>query len=146
MKTQRSFSFWLLIGVGILLNIIYLIGQTMAFINYDFTVSMGLQEPLSDITAVGVASNKGFGLGDTIVYIPLFIIGIIGLLRRSELGLYTLFGAMAITLYWPVVALSTLYFAKGCWADRRCPNLCSNSISQTRLHNNVYVGGGKVHL
>ena len=112
MKTKRSLSFWFLIGVGVLLNIMYLLGQTMAIINYDFTVALDLQEPISEITEVGVALNKGFGLGDTVVYIPLFIIGLIGLLKRSVLGLYTMFGAMAITVYWPVVCLSTVYYAK----------------------------------
>ena len=85
----------------------------MAIIDYDFAVSIELQEPLDEITEIGVALNKGFGFGDTVFYIPLFIIGIIGLLKRSALGLYTMFGAMAITVYWPIVALSTVFFAKG---------------------------------
>lgn len=113
MAIKKSFSFWFLISIGAILNIIYLLGQTMAVINYDFTVSVDLQEPVNEITEVGVALNKGFGLGDTIFYIPLFIIGIIGLLKRKTFGLYAMFGAMAITVYWPIVSLSTLYFAAG---------------------------------
>ena len=113
MKTNRTLAFWLLIGIGILLNIIYLLGQTMAVINYDFTVSIGLQEPVNEITEIGVALNKGFGLGDTIFYMPLFVLGIIGLVKRSAYGLYSMIGAMAITVYWPIVCLVTVYFAKG---------------------------------
>jgi len=113
MKTKRAFGFWILIGIAILLNIEYLLGQTMALLNYDFTVSVGLQEPVNEITEIGVALNKGFGLGDTVFYIPLFVLGIVGLFRRSALGLYAMFGAMAITVYWPIVALSTVFFAKG---------------------------------
>lgn len=113
MKTNRTFAFWFLIGIGVLLNVIYLLGQTMAIINYDFAVSLGLQEPASEMTDVGVALNKGFGLGDTFVYIPLFVIGIIGLLKRSAIGIYTMLGAMGITIYWPVVCLATLFYAKG---------------------------------
>ena len=109
---NRSFGFWLLISVAVLLVIIFLLGQTMAVINYDFAVSIGLQEPVGEITEIGVALNKGFGLGDTVFYIPLFIIGIVGLLKRSILGLYSMVGAMAITVYWPIVALSTVYYAK----------------------------------
>lgn len=110
---KRGTGFWVLICIGILLTIEFLLGQTMAFIHYDFTVAAGLQESADEITETGVALNKGFGLGDTLVYIPLFIVGIIGVFRTKFWGLVTLFGALAITAYWPVVALSTLYFAKG---------------------------------
>ena len=108
----KGVSFWILIGVGALLNIIYLMGQTMAVINYEFTVSIGLQEPIEEITALGVAWNQGFGLGDTIVYIPLFISGIIGLLNNREFGIYCMMGALSITIYWTIVSMSTLYYAR----------------------------------
>jgi len=85
----------------------------MAVIHYDFAVLIGLQESVEEITEVGVALNKGFGLGDTVFYIPLFVIGIIGLLKRTTLGLYAMLGAMAVTVYWPIVGLSTVIFAKG---------------------------------
>ena len=62
-KGDRSGGFWFLIGFGVLLNIIYVLGQTMAIVNYDFAVSIGLQEPVNEITEIGVASNKGFDLG-----------------------------------------------------------------------------------
>ena len=110
---KKPSGFWLLIGFGIVLNILYLLGQTMAVINYDFAVSIGLQESVNEITEIGVASNKGFGFGDTVIYIPLYVLGIIGLLKRSAFGFYAMFGAMAITMYWPVVGLSMVIFAKG---------------------------------
>ena len=112
-REDRTTGFWFLIGFGMLLNIFYVLGQTMAVINYDFAVSIGLQEPVNEITEIGVALNKGFGFGDTVFYIPLFIVGIIGLLKRTPLGLYAMFGAMAVTVYWLVVSLSTVIFAKG---------------------------------
>ena len=112
-RAHKGSGFWILIAIGILLNIMYLMGQTMAIINYDFAVSIGLQEPLNEITEIGVALNKGFGFGDTFFYIPLFIVGIVGLFRKSTFGLYAMLGAMAITVYWPMVCLSTLFFAKG---------------------------------
>ena len=110
---KRPFSFWLLIGISIFLTLWYLLGQTMAFIHYDFTVAAGLQESEELITEVGVALNKAFGLGDTVIYIPLLIVGVIGLLKRKEYGLYALTGALAITIYWPIVAMSTLYWGIG---------------------------------
>ena len=110
---KRTTGFWILVSIGVILNLIYLLGQTMAIINYDFAVSIELQEPVTDITEVGVALNKGFGFGDTFFYMPLFVVGIIGLLKRSAWGLYAMFGAMAITIYWPLVGLSTVFYAKG---------------------------------
>ena len=52
-------------------------------------------------------------MGDTLIYIPLLIIGLTGLLKRKIIGIYAMFGALAITVYWPIVALSTLFFARG---------------------------------
>ena len=111
MKNTTAFRF--LIITAVILNLFYLLGQTTAVFFYSFPESIGLQEPMDEITEVGVALNKGFGLGDTLIYSPLFIIGIIGLLKDKVFGIYCMTGALAITAYWPVVALSTLYFAKG---------------------------------
>ncbi len=113
MFQKRKIGFWFLVVIGILLNFLFLIGQTGAIINYDFTVSLGLQESKNDITEIGVALNKGFGFGDTFVYIPIFIVGIIGIIRKKLYGLYLLSGAMSITIYWPIVCLSTVFYAKG---------------------------------
>ena len=48
--------------------------------DYDLTVSLGLQESVEEVSEVGVAWAKGFAFGDTIIYLPLLLIGIIGLL------------------------------------------------------------------
>ena len=85
----------------------------MAVINYDFAVSIGLQQPVNEITEIGVALNKGFGFGDTVFYIPLFVDGIIGLLKRTSLGFFAMFGALDVSVHWPIDSLSTVIFAKG---------------------------------
>lgn len=113
MDSKIRVRFWILIFVSSLLSLLYLLGQTMAFINYDFTVMVELQEPIEEITEIGVAFNKGFGVGDTVVYLPLLITGIIGLVKRKQWGLFSMSGALAITIYWPIVCLATLLFAKG---------------------------------
>ncbi len=69
-----------------LILVILLIGQMMLFINYEFTVSIGLQESVDVIGEMGVAVNKGFGVGDTIIYMPLLIIGLVGLWYRKKWG------------------------------------------------------------
>ena len=109
----RTLQLRFLITVATLLTLMFLLGQTMAVINYDFTVSLGLQESQDAVTEIGVAANKGFGVGDTVVYIPLFVLGIAGMIKRRYWGFFCMCGALAITVYWPVVCLTLLYYAKG---------------------------------
>ena len=71
MINKRTIGFWILMIFGILILVMLLIGQMMSFINYEFTVSIGLQESVDVIGEMGIAVNKGFGVGDTIIYIPL---------------------------------------------------------------------------
>jgi len=112
MNETRNIGFWILISLGILLTIMLLIGQTFSLINYDLTVSLGLQESVEEVSEVGVAWAKGFAFGDTIIYLPLLLIGIIGLLKRKSWGFYSMFGALAITVYWPIVSLSTIFIGR----------------------------------
>lgn len=113
MPSQRSAGFWVLEGGGVFLCVLVLAGQTMALIDYDLTVSWGLQEPASAVTAVGVALNKGFGAADTVVYLPLLIGGLVGLWFRKAWAVIAMAAALGITAYWPVVSLYTLYAAIG---------------------------------
>ena len=108
MNKKRNIGFWILISIGILLSLMFLVGQTLSLFNYDLTVKLGLQESVEEIGKVGIAYAKGFAFGDTIFYIPLLIIGIIGLIKRKSWGLYSMFGSLAITVYWPVVHLFTI--------------------------------------
>ena len=109
---KRGLGFWILIIVAIFLNIMFLLGQTWSLFDYEFTVSIGLQESLEEIKEIGVAFAKGFAFGDTVFYIPLFIIGIVGLFKRRSWGIFSMFGALAITAYWPLVHLYTIYIGK----------------------------------
>jgi hypothetical protein len=102
-----------LVTIGILLCLMFLVGQTGALIDYDFTVSIGMQESEEEVTGVGVAWGKGFGFGDTFFYVPLFIVGLVGLLKRRRWGLLAMYGALAVTVYWPMVCLSAVFFGRG---------------------------------
>ena len=113
MNNKRTAGFWIIMVVGMLLLVILVFGQAMSFINYDFAVSMGLQESREVIGGMGVAVNKGFGVGDTIIYLPLLLLGLIGLWSRTMWGVFAMAGALAITAYWPMVALFLLLFARG---------------------------------
>ena len=113
MSIKREIGFWILMIPGFLILLMLILGQMIAFINYEFTVSVGLQESVDIIGEYGVASNKAFGVGDTIIYLPLLIFGLLGLWKNKTWGVFTMIGALAITAYWPMVNLFFVYFATG---------------------------------
>ena len=113
MSNKRTVGFWVVMIVGILLLLMLILGQMMAFINYDFAVSIGLQESKDIIGEMGIAVNKGFGVGETIIYIPLLVFGLMGLWFRKMWGVYTMVSALAITAYWPMVSIFLLLYARG---------------------------------
>ncbi len=102
-----------LLSLAVFLVVLLLLGQTLALFNYELTVSLGLQESTDEIGGVGIAYAKGFGFGDTIVYIPLLIFGIIGLIQAKKWGLYSMFAALGITAYWPMVNLYAVLIGRG---------------------------------
>ncbi len=109
---EKTVGFWFLMIIGMLLLLMLLIGQMMSFINYEFTVSLGLQESVDVVGERGVALNKGFGVGDTIIYIPLMVIGLLGLWQKKRWGVYAMVGALGITAYWPMVCLFIILYSK----------------------------------
>lgn len=113
MNGKAGIGYWILIIIGTMLALMMLIGQTGALIDYDFTVSIGMQESEEELTPVGVVWAKGFAAGDTVFYIPLLISGLIGVLRGRKWGLPVMFGALAITAYWPVAWLYVFNAGKG---------------------------------
>ncbi|MBF0429635.1 MAG: hypothetical protein HQK83_00025 [Fibrobacteria bacterium] len=113
MLKERTAGYWTIMVIGILLLLELCIGQAMAWINYEFAVSIGLQESMEKVGETLVAVNKGFGVGDTIVYIPILILGLIGLWLRTNWGVTAMIAAMGITVYWPVTCMYILLYARG---------------------------------
>ena len=109
MDYKRNFGLKILIITSMLLMLFLLAGQTFSLFNYEAAVDMGLQESAEEITEVGIAFAKGFAFADTIAYIPLLLIGIIGLLKRTKWGVYAMFASCAISVYWPLVHLYAIY-------------------------------------
>ncbi len=113
MTLRKKSAYYLLIGLSILLTVVYLAGQTLSMIDCELATSFGLNEPKEQLTKLGLALNKEFGFADVFVYLPLLIVGIIFLIKKSTMGFFAMCAAMAITIYWPVVSMSTLFYAKG---------------------------------
>ena len=112
MSKKRGFGFWVLILTSILLSLFLVVGQTFSLFNYEAAVAFGLQESVEEVTQVGIAFAKGFAFADTIAYIPLLLLGIIGLLKRTKWGIYALFASCAISVYWPLVHLYAIHVGK----------------------------------
>ena len=102
----------ILIGASIMLGIFLIVEQSFSLLDYDSAVALGLQESEIEVGKVGIEFAKGFAFGDTIVYIPLLIAGIIGLLKRKKWGVYALFASCAISVYWPLVHLYAIYIGR----------------------------------
>ena len=99
-----------IIGFHLLNILLWTIGQGGAVVSYDMVVQWGLQDPRELIDPVIVEVNRGIGLADAIIMIPLFIFAVIGLWRLRFYGAMASWLALGITLYWPVVFWSNQYF------------------------------------
>jgi len=113
MSKKRTAGFWFLMIPGFVILLMLIFGQMMAVIDYDFTVSIGMQEPAEVFDEFGVAMNKAFGVSDTLIYLPLLFFGLIGLWLKKPWGLFTMHGALAITAYWPVMHIFYVLYAEG---------------------------------
>ena len=111
--TKRPFAYWVITVFLSISLVLLFMGQTMALIDYDFAVQLGLQESITDVSNFGVQVNRAFGAGDTIVYIPLIAISIIGLILRKRWSLLTTAAAMGISAYWATTILFMLIFLAG---------------------------------
>ena len=110
---KRPISFWVITGFLFFSIILLLIGQTMAVFHYELAVSLGLQEDIKEISDFGVQINRGFGAGDTVIYLPLMIISIIGLFQKKQWALITSAAVMGISLYWTATAAFMFIFLHG---------------------------------
>ena len=111
-KSSKPLGFYILILISVILLILLLMGQTYALINYERAVDLGLQESAEEVGLLGIAWARAFALGDTLVYIPMLFIGLIGILKKTFWGYMFMLCSLAISAYWPVVNLSAIYFAR----------------------------------
>jgi hypothetical protein len=110
---DRGVGFWVVQGPGWLLLLYLIVAQAVPAFDYQLGVLMGTQEPASAVTEVGVAFWKGFAFGDLVTYIPLLAVGLLGYWRGDPWGRVVLGAALGITIYWPVVCLTTVVAAHG---------------------------------
>ena len=110
---KRPMSFWIITVFLFISLVLLLAGQTMAIINYDFAVQLGLQEDVKDVGEYGVQLNRAFGAGDTIIYIPLIALSLIGLVLKKRWSIITTAAVMGISAYWATTVIFMLLFFVG---------------------------------
>ncbi len=86
MDVSRPIGVRVLEGAGLFIGVILAAGQTLALMDYALVTSCGPQEAADEVTAMGVAHNEGFGLGDKVIYLPLLSAGLVGLWRGRPWG------------------------------------------------------------
>ena len=99
-----------IIGFHILNIIIWVIGQGGAVIAYDTVAQWGLQEPKETIDPVILVINRGIGLADVIIGVPLFALAVIGLWQTRFYGAVFSWMVLGISFYWTTVAWIKQYF------------------------------------
>ena len=65
MSKGRPVGFWVLEIIGVLILLMLFVGQVMSYINYEFAVSIGMQESVDVIGVMGVAVTMGGMAGVT---------------------------------------------------------------------------------
>lgn len=111
--SKHPIAFWVITVFLFISLILLLLGQTMAVIDYNFAVSLGFQESIIEVGEFGMQINRAFGASDTLVYIPLIILSIVGLFLRKKWALFTSAAVMGISSYWATTAAFIFYFLIG---------------------------------
>jgi len=110
---KRPLAFWGLCVFLVLTAGMVALGQTSAVFAYDFAVQVGLQEPVDQMSPFGVAVNRAFGLSDTLVYLPLIVIALVGLVRKRSWALPVTAAVMGISAYWATTCSAIFVFVVG---------------------------------
>jgi len=107
---KLPFGVKFIIGFHLFSFVIWFLGQSGAVVAYDKVAAWGLQDPRALLDPVIVEVNRGIGLADTIIMLPLFAVATVGLVRRRFYGAMASWLAFGMTLYWPVVFWCSQYF------------------------------------
>jgi hypothetical protein len=109
----RSIGFWVIFVFLAVSIVLMLVGQTLSVFNYDLAVRMGLQEKPEEMTDFGVQVNRAFGAADTVVYIPLMVMSMIGLWLRRRWSLLITAAFFGASAYWTATVTFVLMFLPG---------------------------------
>jgi len=109
----RSPGFWVVVVFLAVSIVLMLMGQTVGVFNYDLAVSMGLQEKPEEMTDFGVQVNRAFGAADTVVYVPLMLLSLVGLILRKRWSLLITAAFFGASAYWTATVTFMFLFLPG---------------------------------
>jgi len=112
-RTGRSIAFWIIVVFLAASVVLMLVGQTLGVFNYELAARMGLQEKPEEMTEFGVQVNRAFGAADTIVYLPLIVISMVGLILRKRWSLLVTAAFFGASAYWTVTVTFIFIFLPG---------------------------------
>jgi len=98
------------IGFFVFCTIMWIVGQGGAVVAYDAVATLALQVPRESVDPVIVEVNRGIGLADVLIEVPLLVVAIIGLSQLKFYGVVASWMALGINMYWPIVAWSKQSF------------------------------------
>ena len=97
---KRPFAYWLIVAFQALSTVLMLIAQATPLFDYELAVRLGFQNGAERISDYGVQVIRAFCVSDTLVFVPLTLFSLIGLLRRRRWALYCTAATSGISLYW----------------------------------------------
>ena len=112
-QEKRPVAYWIFVTFLAISIFMMLIGQTLSVFDYDLTVRMGLQESPADVGEFGVQVNRSFGASDTIIYVPLLLASLIGLLKKKRWSLLVTAATAGVSAYWSATILFIFLFSPG---------------------------------
>lgn len=112
-RAGRSHGFWVIVVFLAVSVVLMLAGQTTAVFNYDLAARLGLQEKPDEMTDFGVQVNRAFGAADTVVYVPLMLISLVGLILRKRWSLPITAAFFGASVYWTATVTFMLLFLPG---------------------------------
>lgn len=110
---RRPVMLWFIVAFLAVSVVLMLTGQTLGVFNYELAARMGLQEKPEEMTEFGVQVNRAFGAADTVVYLPMIVISMVGLILRKRWSLLVLAAFFGASAYWTATVSFMLLFLPG---------------------------------
>lgn len=101
-NAKRPVAYWVMVGFLALSTVLMLVAQSTPIFDYDLAVRLGFQNGADKISEFGVQVIRAFCVADTLVFIPLTLIALVGLLLRKRWALYATAATTGISVYWVV--------------------------------------------
>jgi hypothetical protein len=101
-NTASPIAYYVIVTFLALSTVLMLISQTTPVFGYDLAVRLGFQKGADQITEVGVQTIRAFCVSDTVVFIPLTVLGLVGLLMKKRWAFYPTAAASGISIYWAI--------------------------------------------